>query len=473
MRPPKTRMETAAVTQMQELPTPSARFDRIAAAIEGLSFDQIPRSVGDFACLLLLDLVGVLAASADMQAARIAKDHAVRHWASGPGAPSARLLFDGRRASLPGAAFAMATQLDNLDAHDGWQPSKGHAGAALLPALSVFAEGRDRLSGREALAALVLGYEISYRAAAALHATTADYHTSGAWNAIGCAAIGARLLGLPRTATRHALGIAEYHAPRSQMMREIANPTMLHDGTGWGAPTGVYAALVAADGFTGAPAALIEFDDAAFAWQDFGHNWLTERQYIKNYPVCRWAHAPIDAALALMSANRLQSAEIARVEIRVFRYSAQLWRDVPASSAVAQYAICWPVAAALARGRVGVAEIEAASFADPEIRRLTAITQVIVDEECEQAYPGRKLGGVSLVLNDGRRFDSGLREASGGPLPQPTHDDVVAKYRQFATPVLGAVRTAEIERAVLGQTGSTADFKRLLDLLAPPAAAKP
>ena len=33
-----------------------------------------------------------------------------------------------------------------------------------------------------------------------------------------------------REQLRHALGIAEYHGPRSQMMREIANPSMLHDG---------------------------------------------------------------------------------------------------------------------------------------------------------------------------------------------------------------------------------------------------
>ncbi|MFT6303412.1 MAG: 2-methylcitrate dehydratase PrpD, partial [Pseudomonadales bacterium] len=40
----------------------------------------------------------------------------------------------------PGLVSQMGTQLDNLDAHDGWQPSKGHAGAAVLPALCAFAE---------------------------------------------------------------------------------------------------------------------------------------------------------------------------------------------------------------------------------------------------------------------------------------------------------------------------------------------
>jgi hypothetical protein len=83
----------------------------------------------------------------------------------------------------PGLVSQMGTQLDNLDAHDGWQPSKGHAGAAVLPALCAFAERSASVSGPEALAAMVLGYEIPYRASIALHTTADDYHTSGAWSA--------------------------------------------------------------------------------------------------------------------------------------------------------------------------------------------------------------------------------------------------------------------------------------------------
>ena len=63
----------------------------------------------------------------------------------------------------------------------------------------------------------------------------------------------ARLLG---ERLRHALGIAEYHGPRSQMMRCIDFPTMVKDGSGWGAIVGL-SAVFAADGFTGAPALVV------------------------------------------------------------------------------------------------------------------------------------------------------------------------------------------------------------------------
>jgi 2-methylcitrate dehydratase PrpD len=450
------------MTTMQSLPVPSPGFDRVADFIDGA---VVPPEVMDFAALLVLDLIGVAAAGAGLPASRIARNHAARHWAAGPGAPSARLLFDGRSSSLPGAAFALAAALDNLDAHDGWQPSKGHAGAALFPALVALAEAQPALSGREALTALVIGYETAYRAAAALHATTADYHTSGAWNALGCVAIFARLRRLGRGRLREAMGIAEFHAPRSQMMREIANPSMLHDGTAWGAPTGLASALLAEEGFTGAPAALIEFDDAAFAWADLGTDWLTTAQYIKNYPVCRWAHAPIDAALALRAEHGLTEADIAAVEIDTFAYSAALFQGIPASSPVAQYSLAWPVAAALARGRVGVAEVIEASFADPAIGRLTRATTVRVDPVAETAYPTQRLGRVALVLADGRRLAAPLRSASGGPEPPPRAAEIVAKFRAFATPALGAERTAAIESAALGLTEESSNFKTLLSHL--------
>jgi len=454
------------MTRMQNLPRPSARFDQLASFVRATGVSSLPQEVILTVKLLLLDLIGVLAAGSKLEAARIARDHAANHWAAGPEAASARLLFDGRRVSLPGFGYAMATQLDNLDAHDGWQPSKGHAGAALFPALCAFAEAETEVAGTEALVAMVLGYEISYRAAIALHATVNDYHTSGAWNALGCAVIGARLRGLDDAQLRHALGIAEYHAPRSQMMREIANPSMLHDGTGWGAPTGIYSVLVAEDGFRGAPAATVEFEDTAFAWKDLGQNWLTTQQYIKPYPVCRWVHAPIDAALKLKREHALTADMIEAIRIESFAYAADLNPGVPRSSPEAQYSLAWPVAAALARGRVGVDEVIESSFSDPEIIALTQLTSVVIDPDFDSGYPEKRLANIEITLKNGSVVESGTTEASGGPEPQPGEDEVIDKFRAFAGTVLPGPRVAQIEAAVLSLDTGKASFKALLDLLA-------
>src|SRR5207249_1978270 len=109
-------------------------------------------------------------------------------------------------------ALANGMTIDALDIHDGYKLVKGHAGAAVVPATlaTLTLDQQGTVSGRELLTTLVVGYEVALRAGLALHATACDYHTSGAWNALGCAAITARRLELSAEQTRHALGIAEY-----------------------------------------------------------------------------------------------------------------------------------------------------------------------------------------------------------------------------------------------------------------------
>jgi len=455
------------MTVVETLPVPTKTFLNVADFVFSLKFEDIPPSVTKTGALLILDLIGVLAAARKLDAAQIARNFAVQNFAPGSGAPKARLPFDGRVVSLVGYGFAVATQIDNLDAHDGWQPSKGHAGAALFPALCAFAEAQ-KISGQEALVTMVIGYETSYRAAAALHATVDDYHTSGAWNSLGCAAIGARLRQTNSNTFRDALGIAEYHGPRSQMMREIANPSMLHDGTGWGAPVGIYATLIAEAGFTGAPAATVEFSDAEFAWKDLGENWLTEQQYIKPYPICRWAHAAIDAALELRKKYKIDPDQIESIDVFTFVYSAELNNKVPNTSPLAQYSLAWPIAAAVVRGKVGVDEVMEDSFSDPDLIAMIDRVVVQIDEECESGYPDRRLARVNITLKDETVFESGLVEASGGPNPQPTEHEIVEKYRAFAGSTLPKERVLKIEKAVLSLEKKGASFNQLIELLIAP-----
>jgi 2-methylcitrate dehydratase PrpD len=148
--------------------------------------------------------------------------------------------------------------------------------------------------------------------------------------------MGARLLKLSSDKLREALGIAEYHGPRSQMMRVIDTPTMLHDGSAWGALAGATAVYLADQGFTGAPAVTVEAQEVDHIWRDLGESWVVHRHYIKPYPVCRWTHALIDAALQLRREHKLTGADIAAIELTSFHEATRLYREVPATSPVAR-----------------------------------------------------------------------------------------------------------------------------------------
>ncbi len=402
-------------------------FDRIAEFV--LNGSDMPESALEMAATLMIDTVGVAAGAAGMEAGRIARDHAFAFHAAGTPDHAASLWFDGRRASVPGAAFAVATQIDNLDAHDGLNLTKGHIGCAVVPALFAFAEAQPALRARDALAALVMSYELAARAGVALHATVSDYHTSGAWNALGVAALGCRLRGASGAQLRQAFGIAEYHGPRSQMMREIATPTMLHDGSGMGALVGAMAALMAQEGFTGAPALTVESDAVAGHWQDLGEVWTIEQNYIKPYPVCRWAHAALDGLAQLMRDHGFGAGDVAGIEVNTFAEAAALFPGMPETTSQAQYSLAFALAVLLVRGRIGPQEISGGGLRDAQVAAVLARITVRQEARHSARFPGGRWSDVTVVLRDGRRIGSGDVHARGGPEAPMPLSEVEAKFR--------------------------------------------
>jgi 2-methylcitrate dehydratase PrpD len=361
--------------------------------------------------------------------------------------------------------------IDAMDAHDGHRLTKGHAGCGSLPAVLAMAEATGRIDGPDVMTALVLGYEIGTRAGIALHRTACDYHTSGAWIALATAAIAARALRLDSAQTRHALGIAEYHGPRSQMMRCIDHPTMVKDGSGWGAMAGVSAAYLAQDGFTGAPAISAEASDVADLWADLGQTWRLMEQYYKPFPVCRWAQPPVQAVLNLRAAHGLTSDRIARIEIVTFHQSLRLATRAPLTTEEAQYSTGFPAAVAAVRGGIGAADILEGAFDDPEILRLATTMEITESDAYNATFPGRRIAHAVLHLTDGRILRSDPTEARGDPERMVSQDEMRAKFHALADPALGADRAAQLRAKAerLADTGS--DASALIALATEPVAA--
>ena len=424
-------------------------IDRIAEFVLHYPADDMPQSTRNSAALMLLDTLGIVIGSGQLEAGSIARDTATLLYGTSNDAFSARMMFDGRKVSMAGAAYAAATQTDNLDGHDGYNPSKGHIGVVVVPALAALAQPAGDLSGPEALAAIVIGYEIAGRAGISLHQSVSDYHTSGAWNALGVVAMAARLRRMTPKQLREAMGIAEYHGPRSQMMREIAHPTMLHDGSGWGALVGVSSAILAEKGFTGAPAITLEAAEAAQYWTDLGSFWQMEHQYVKPYPICRWAHAAIDATRALMLKHGLTHRDIVQIQVNTFHESACLFRGMPDDTSKAQYSLPFAVATMVVHGRIGVEHITAKGLNDPLVAEVIERVTVAEVAHHSERFPEFRYADVVMTLADGRLLESGDVHARGGPESPLNRSEVIDKYMEFATPSLGEERAGEIRDAVL------------------------
>ena len=424
-----------------------------------LRWQDLPAYIRERAEFCLLDTIGVGIGGAVTPLSGIVRDHVAAEFGGRHPIP-----FDGRHASASGLALALGTTIDALDGHDGYNPAKGHVGCGLIAGLLAIAAETDARDGREFMTALVAGYELGSRFGPALHALAPDYHTSGAWVAVAVATAGARLLELDPGSAAHAAGIAEYHGPRSPMMRCIDNPTMLKDGSGWGAMAGVSAALMARAGFTGAPASIL--GQPRGIWDDLGERWLNMEQYFKPYPVCRWAQGPIEGALEQQRAGNLPANDIARIEIFTFHEATRLAVREPKTTEEAQYSTSFPVAVALARGGIETGDVMDDSLRDPEILRLSRATEMSEDARANAKFPEDRLARVTLTDRDGRKFEGGWIRPKWDSTEPPTETELRTKFRDLAVPAAGRSRSAAIESAVAAMPDNGP--APLLDLLAYP-----
>ena len=430
--------------------------------IHDLKWSDVPAEARTYAKRCLIDTLGVGISASRTDTARQIRDHAADHFAAG--ASAAALIGDSRRVSPTGAALANGMIIDAIDAHDGHNGCKGHVGCHTIPAMLAITDSIGGVSGEDLLTAVVVGYEIGSRMGQALHASVPDYHTSGAWGAVACAALGARLLKLGRGQTRHAIGIGEFHGPRSQMMRLIDHPSQLKDGSGWGAMAGVSAAFLAKSGFTGAPAISVEGDEVASLYNDLGSRWLILEQYFKPYPVCRWAQPAVEAAVALADEHTIAHEQIERIEVFTFHEGCRLATRHPKDSSGAQYSLPFPVAATLVRGQLTPAEIDGEALTDPAILNLSDRVKLHEVAEYNEAFPAMRYAHVAVVTKDGRRMESARHTARGDAQHPLTHQEIETKFHAFTDPIIGVEEGRAFRATIdgLAHGGTSTDLTSFL-----------
>jgi 2-methylcitrate dehydratase PrpD len=417
------------------------------------NWGDLPPNVQRMSEKCVFDLLGVAAGALATDATKIISNHAVQHFGAGSAGHAARLLFDGRTASPVGAALSGAMSIDSLDAHDGYPPAKGHMGVAILPAMLAVADTMpSKFDGQQFLTLVALGYELGSRMAAAQHGTTTDYHASGSWNGVATAAVLARMLELTQDQAREAMGIAEYHGPRSQMMRCIEHPTMVKDSSGWGAMTGVSSAYLAQSGFTGAPAIIVDHVDAEPFWEDLGSRWRVTEQYFKPYPICRWAHGQIAAVQFLQQTHDIKFEDIAQIAILTFYEACCLDHPNPSNTEEAQYSLPFPIAAMLVRGKVGAEEVTT-GLNDPDIlalARKVTMTEVVIQDD---RFTGQRISKAIITMADGARYESDNTPPYGSPEFPLTDQELDTKYHDLADPFLGFETANAVKQEVRSLAG--------------------
>src|SRR5262249_37373559 len=158
-------------------------------------------------------------------------------------------------AALANGALAHAFEMDNLT----WPSTGVHPGATLLPAALAVAQECGR-SGRELITGIVAGAEVMIRIGRATHHSNESrgFHAPGTTGPFGAAIACGTLMGFNAERMQNALGIAGSLAcGLLEFARAQSGAMVKRLHLGRAAESGVLAASLAADGFTG-PASVLE-----------------------------------------------------------------------------------------------------------------------------------------------------------------------------------------------------------------------
>jgi 2-methylcitrate dehydratase PrpD len=406
-----------------------------------ITWQDLPPAVQRLAHLALLDTLGAALTGTQAPVSTITAHYAAETW---PG-DGATILLQDQRASALGAAFANGYAANAFDIDDCALYTKGHPGAQIMPAALALSESLAA-SGTEMLVAMVVGYEVAHRTARIWHATRDVYQACGSWGSVACAAVAARLLRLSPEQTRHALGIADYHAPNLPMMRDIDDPAMVKHGIGWGAMTGITAAQLAAKGFTGVPS-LLGSEAYADSVSDIGQRYIMDGGLTwKGYACCAWDHAAMKAAARLVVDHAIDVEQIAHLCVEAPHETVRLGTELPATTEEAQFNLAWPLAGLLIDGEVGPAQIREQRLGDKRIRSLAEKVELVEAEDLSELYRlasqgdprGKYAARVTITLRDGTSVKSGAVEGNIN-YPQQGWDEerLERKFRWLTGQVLG------------------------------------
>ena len=404
---------------------------------------------------------------------------ALLRWARAQGArPVAAPVGSREGLSAPEAAFVNGAAAHALDFDDGQTRGSVHPGGVVLSAAFAAAEAEGADMGRF-LVAVAAGYDVTLRIAAAIHPASASlgWHNTPVAGVFGAAAAASRIRGLDAATTGHALGLAaSFSGGLRQYLHDGAEVKRLHPGKA--ARDGLVCAGLAAEGITGAVECLEgkhglframvgERADPAQIRDRLGAWHPVTSAYFKPYPCCRHYHAAVDAVLEMRQAEGIAAADVAGIEIGLYEVGARGHDHITARNLLeAQMSAPCAIAAALIHGRLGFAELAPEGFAAPEPQRLLAATRVVVDPDCEAAYPGRRSGVVTLTLRDGRRLTRRVLDPRGEGDNPMSDADLSEKFLANAGPVLGPDRAA-LALAALWAAAPGGDLPGLRDLLAP------
>lgn len=430
--------------------------ERIADYSADFEFGRLPSAAVREAKRRIIDSVGCAMGAYLAAPAKIAREVA-RSATSDLGAT---IIGTAHQSTPELAAFANGTMFRYLDFNDTYLSKEPAHPSDNIAALLAVAEAFDS-NGRDLLAAIVLSYEIQCRLcdAYSIRSRGWDHVTYGSFSTVaGCG----KLLELSSEQFVNGFGLAA--TPNNAMRITRAGELSMWKGCAFAnaSRNGVFATLLAHLGMTG-PGPIFEGEMAFFdqvcngdsfelptLGGERGEDYIINRTYIKKYPAEYHSQSAIDAALTIIDEHggTFSPDEISEVEIATFTASWEIIakdpeKNRPKSRETADHSLQYITCAALVDGHVWHDTFAHERFSDEKLLSVVSRTTVVADSEFDRIYPqGGIPNRVTVRTRDGRSYTDTVAAPRGHALNPMNDDEVVAKFRRMAQPML---RDSQVE----------------------------
>ncbi|HEY5064136.1 MAG TPA: MmgE/PrpD family protein [Xanthobacteraceae bacterium] len=449
----------------------------IAEFVSGLTYDQIPADVRERIKLLMLDSLGCAIYGANLEWCRILRGTLETLDAT----RTTSIWGTNARLSSDHAALVNGTQVQGFELDDVHRKAVLHVGAVTLPALIAVAESHTRLSGRDFLTAAVAGYEIGPRVGLCMgqEHIGQGWHSGATVGIFSAAAGAARALGLDAEKTVHALGIAGTQSSGLMAAQYGAMVKRMHAGRA--AQSGLYGALLAANGFTG----IVDVFEAPYGGfcttfsrsqdrfnlnalsADLGQKFETMGIALKFYSCVGSNHTTLDALADIRKRRPFKLDEIEELVVYGSQVTADHvgWPYKPEGLTAAQLNLPFCVATLLIEGDVFVDEFTPDCVDDAARIAMSRKVRVVHDPDITALGAAhRHKVRVDVKFRDGS-VERETREAPRGSEQSfASADDIVAKFRKLTRAVIADKQQSALVEAVLG-LDNLADSRTLIELL--------
>ena len=451
-------------------PTLAAQLGRFAAETPLESF---PALAIERAKMIVASTLASASRGVDIASTRALLAAEVRLGGSGP----CGLWFGAGSMSPDRAARVNAVASDAAASDDSDLRSIAHIGTPTTAAGLAVAQWRAR-SGRELLAAMVMGYEIAGRVDEALTPGRMQRGFHGSVSTIfGATVTAGRLLKLDAQTMTHALSLAASSACGMAIAADTSCAREYHAGLA--AMLGVQAAVAAESGFESEGAVLESprgFFDAMNGQaveqvaEGLGASWdIVTDMAIKLMPGAHPFHAIAQAAIELAVAHDLKPEQVASALISAPQLKVWAQQAVPPNDLIsAAHSVPYFVACAFADRRIGWNLFSPEKMFDPVVVSLIGRIGFDPDPPPHPDRFGHRHGGtVSVTTTDGRLLSHTCKAPRGSGTTGIQWADVEDKYRALVPRAECSGDRVEQSLALIRKLDDQASVDALIKLIRP------